>query len=110
LIEILTQEGAATATRCAEAATTAFLDFELNLIRERFLTSHVEPEDWRNAVGFNNVNVYLTAAELDQVREQIRQMMVRFDDRRDDPGARPEGARPVNLFLATSVAPRIKPE
>ena len=94
--------------RAAQAATTAFLDFELNLIRERFLTSHLEPDDWREAVGSNNTNIYLTPAELLEVREEIRQIMIRFEDRRDRPGTRPEGARPVNLFLATSVAPRIK--
>jgi predicted ArsR family transcriptional regulator len=94
----------------AQAATTAFLDFEFNLIRERFLASHLEPEEWREAVGANNTNVYLTAAELAEVREQIIEMMSRFEDRKHDPAARPAGSRSVNLFLATSVAPRIKPE
>jgi hypothetical protein len=47
---------------------------------------------------------------LSQIREQIIQITNRFDDRKNNPAARPAGARPVNLFLATSVAPRIKSE
>jgi predicted ArsR family transcriptional regulator len=94
----------------AQAATSAFLDFQLNQIRERFLAAHLEPDEWREAIGANNTNEWLTPAELTEIREDIRKIMARFRDRLDNPDARPPDARSVNLFLSTTVAPRIKPE
>ena len=97
-------------TLAAQAATAALLDYELNLIRERFLTTHVEPDEWREVVGINNPSVYLTAAEATEVRQQIKKIVDQFKHRRDDPAARPTGARFVNVFVSTTVAPSIKSE
>jgi hypothetical protein len=94
----------------AEAASNAFLDFAFAQIRERFRSASLEPDDWREAVGADDSNEFLTAAEALELREEIRAIMRRFRDRRADPAARPEGARPVHFFLATTVAPGIKPE
>src|SRR5262245_50905334 len=35
----------------AQAASGAFLDFALGQIKERSLTAHLEPEEWRAAIG-----------------------------------------------------------
>jgi predicted ArsR family transcriptional regulator len=98
------------ASRAAHAATTAFIDFQFAEIRERTQTLHLEPDDWREALGMNNTNEYLTAAEVAEMHEEIAKIMARFRHRGDNPEARPEGARLVNLFWSTTVAPGIKPE
>jgi predicted ArsR family transcriptional regulator len=93
----------------AQAASNAFLDFAFAQIREQFRVIGLEPEDWQQAVGADDSSEYLTAAEVVAMREEIRQIMRRHKERRDDPAARPEGARPVHFFMAATVAPGIKP-
>jgi len=90
----------------AHAASSAFLDHALNQIRERHLAVAAEPEVWRDAVGVDNTTDFLTPDEVAAVREEVRKMMDRFRDRRENPAARPEGARSVNLFFSSTVAPK----
>ncbi len=94
----------------AEAVTNTVLDFAIDTIRERFQMSRLEPDDWQEAIGFSDSSEYLTSDELLAMREEINVIMRRYIERRDNPAARPEGARPVYFFLATTVAPSIKPE
>lgn len=94
----------------ADAATNAVLDFAIDTIRERYQMARLEPENWQEAIGFSDSSEYLTADELLAMRTEIAEIMRRYKERRNNPAARPEGARPVYFFLATTVAPRIKPE
>jgi predicted ArsR family transcriptional regulator len=89
----------------AQAASTAFLDYELNQIKERQLTMHLEPAKWRTALGADNSHLFLTAEEVAELRAAVRGLTERFRERRTAPELRPEGARPVTLFLSTTVAP-----
>jgi hypothetical protein len=89
----------------AQAASSAFLDYAFTLIKERQLVVSLESKEWRDALGIDNTNDYLTAAEVKEMRDTIRELMNKFKGRRTDPLLRPEGARFVNLFLSTSVAP-----
>ncbi|HWM03815.1 MAG TPA: helix-turn-helix domain-containing protein [Actinophytocola sp.] len=89
----------------ANAASGAFLDYELNLIKERSLVTHLNPPDWRAAVGVDNTREFLTAAELTELRSQIRGLMDKFRERRDNPELRPEGAQSVAIFVSSTVAP-----
>ena len=89
----------------AQAASGAFLDYQLNQIKERHLAVTGEPPEWRNVVGVDNTTDYLTQDEVHAVREAVRALMDRFRDRRENPAARPEGSRSVNLFFSTTVAP-----
>lgn len=90
----------------AQAATSAFLDYMLNQIRERHLALAAEPEEWRDAAGMDNSNSFLTAEEVLEFRADVRKLLDRYRDRRDHPETRPEGARSVNLFSSVSVLPR----
>jgi hypothetical protein len=90
----------------AEAASGAFLDFAFTMIRDRFRVLSLEPEEWRDAIGADDSNGYLTAAELSAVRAEIRTIIKRYKDRVHDPATRPEGARPVHFFLASTVEPQ----
>lgn len=87
----------------AQAATTAFLDYEFGLIRERSLRLHLEPKEWQAAIGVDNTSEFLTPAEVEEMRVEVRRMIDRFRGRRTDPAARPEGARSVNVFFSTMV-------
>lgn len=89
----------------AQAASSAFLDYTLAQIKDRHLTAHREPVEWRDAVGADNTNTFLTPAEVTALRDEMRALMNRYRSRRTNPELRPEGARPVNIFLSTTVAP-----
>lgn len=56
-------------------------------------------------VGVDNTTDFLAPAEVAAFRDEVRALMDRYRDRRENPAARPEGARSVNLFLSTTVAP-----
>lgn len=90
----------------AQAASSAFLDYALAQLKERSLTVHLEPEEWRLALGVTNNTDYMTAAEVAEVADTIRAMLDKFAERRGDPSLRPEGARPVTIMLSSSVAPQ----
>ena len=49
---------------------------------------------------------WLTAAELSATWAAIKDLVLKFADRDRDPSRRPEGAREVRLFAASSVAPQ----
>jgi DNA-binding MarR family transcriptional regulator len=66
--------------------------------REYLATRPEEPGEWRRAAGFGDVLAHVTAAELAQLTAEIDVLMARFDDRLEDPGRRPEGARPVQII------------
>jgi hypothetical protein len=89
----------------AQAASSAFLDYEFALVRDRSLRSHLEPPQWQAALGLDSTNDFMTPAEVEEMRIEVRRLMDSFRDRRDDPAKRPEGARSVNLFFSTTVKP-----
>ena len=93
-----------------EAMSNAFIEVAFDRTREGLRTLSLEPEDWREAVGMSDSSEWLTAAETAAIRDEIQEIMRRYLHRRDDPSARPDGARPVYFFLSAMVAPGIKPE
>jgi Helix-turn-helix domain len=89
----------------AQAASHAFLDYAFAQIRERGLASHLEPDEWRAVLGVTNHNEFLTPDEAAELRDAFRELVDKYRPRRTDPSLRPEGARSVNVFLSTTVAP-----
>jgi helix-turn-helix protein len=89
----------------AQAASSAFLDFALAQIKERSLTAHLEPEEWRLAIGVSNNTDYMTPEEVKEVENAAFGILEKFRERRTDPSLRPEGSRPVTILLSASVAP-----
>jgi hypothetical protein len=88
-----------------QAASGAFLDYALTQIRDRQLSTHLEPDEWRAVVGIDNSNDYLTPAEVEELREAFNERLDHYRERRTKPELRPEGSRPVNFFLSATVAP-----
>jgi predicted ArsR family transcriptional regulator len=89
----------------AQAASSAFLDYELALIKDRSLRVHQESAEWRAVLGVDNSNDFLTPDEVQQLHDEVRKLMDNFRERRTDPAKRPEGARSVNIFFSTLVKP-----
>ena len=82
----------------AQAASSAFLDFALAQIKERSLTAHLEPEEWRLAIGVSNNTDYMTPEEVKEVENAAFAILEKFRERRTDPSLRPEGSRPVQII------------
>ena len=60
-----------------------------------------EPEEWRRAAHFGDSCLYVTAAELAELGDQVTALVDRYYDREVNPGLRPPGSRPVTyLHLA----------
>ncbi|MGH3757315.1 ArsR/SmtB family transcription factor [Actinophytocola sp.] len=87
----------------AWAASGAFLDYVLNQIKERHLTAHLLPQEWQ-VVGVDNSKVFMTPEEVEELRSAVRDLTAKFRERRADPALRPDGARSVGVFVATTVA------
>lgn len=88
----------------AEAAAEAFLDHEVDRMKERLRRLSGEAAEWREATFAGGSTIYVSASELRQLSEELKAVLVRYEDR-DDPGARPPGAREARIFASTSVAP-----
>ncbi|HLI43185.1 MAG TPA: winged helix-turn-helix domain-containing protein [Acidimicrobiales bacterium] len=77
-----------------------------NMLLERWLAryrswqqvQHLDPE-WAHATGTSESAVFLTKEEAVEVREQVAAILRRYEPRRADPAARPEGSRPVEAVL-----------
>jgi hypothetical protein len=92
--------------REAEAAVDAFLDHEVTKLKNRFRQRPQEPAEWREGSGVLGETTWLTAAELSATWAALKDLVLKFADRDRDPSRRPEGAREVRLFTASSVAPQ----
>lgn len=90
----------------AQAAMDVFLDHELARIKDRLRRQDLEPAEWRDASHIAGSSVWVTATELQEIKDQFLQIASRYYDRFDDPARRPAGAREARIFTTTSVAPR----
>lgn len=89
----------------AEAATEAFLDHELDRMRSRLRARGAEPAEWADASALGGSTMYVTAAELRAIKEELLAVLHRFAERDDDPSLRPAGAREARVFFNISVRP-----
>jgi predicted ArsR family transcriptional regulator len=55
-----------------------------------------EAPQWRDASGFGDRILYVTAGELTDLRRRIMYLVDEYFDRTEDPSLRPEGARQVS--------------
>lgn len=92
------------AAMAAEAAAMAYLDQEFERTRERLRQREHLPEDWRRSVGTEGHIKFLTAEETASYLAELQAVMNKYDERRTDESLRPEGAKPVRVFLSLTVA------
>jgi hypothetical protein len=94
----------------AEALTEVFLDYEVGRMKEFARRRDREPEEWRRHTRSTATITYLTVEELEQVAGEFRAIFDRYDGRLENPALRPEGSRPVRLFLAKYFPPVARTE
>jgi hypothetical protein len=93
----------------AEAAAEAFLDHELARVKQRLRSLGLEPEPWRAASLLIGNTTWMTAEELHDITDQLKQLLLTHSEHAADPASRPPGAREVRLFAVATVAPPIRP-
>jgi predicted ArsR family transcriptional regulator len=57
-----------------------------------------EPDEWQQAAHFGDVMLYVTASELAELDNRIRDLLDIYLDRQVRPELRPPGARPVTFL------------
>ncbi|MCW2871997.1 MAG: ArsR family transcriptional regulator [Streptomyces oryziradicis] len=91
----------ATPPPAADSPTEGFGELARGLEDESYQRWLVQrdqaPDEWRQDEAFSAV-VYLTPEEMSAVAEAIRQTLARYQDREQQPAARPRTARPVALI------------
>ncbi len=80
-----------------EALERTFVDRAFDQLREWWSGRLAYPAKWRSAAFMSNSVVYLTAAELAGMADEINAIYTRYRDRAADE-ERPAGALPVHLY------------
>ncbi len=57
-----------------------------------------EPSHWAEAGDVGDRILYATPEELEDLQERLTELLEPFQERLEDPGARPDGARAVNFI------------
>ena len=80
-----------------EALERTFSERTYAQLREWWSRRLTYPVKWRRAAYMSNSVVYLTAAELAEVTDEVNAIYTRYAER-SDPDKRPAGALPVRLY------------
>jgi hypothetical protein len=86
--------------RAADALLAVVIERSVGQLRAWLATRYTAPRRWQRAAALSDWTLYLTAAEAENLREQIYAMLGEFADRTAQPARRPRGAVPVRAFLA----------
>jgi DNA-binding transcriptional ArsR family regulator len=96
-------------TEVGDPATSAAAETLTSVIVERHVRTIVrwlderrrEPAQWREVTGFSDRMVYLTPDELADLDRKMWDVVeaAGYDDRLDDPAARPPESRPISLIM-----------
>ncbi|RFU86987.1 ArsR family transcriptional regulator [Streptomyces triticagri] len=89
------------------ALSTAVAEHYFERVMQAIETRHTLPRAWQEAEQFGDSLVYLTADELTELREQMWELLSRFEARNADPALRPEGARLVEVLRIAFASRRV---
>jgi predicted ArsR family transcriptional regulator len=82
----------------ADVLTGIFLERQRDRYRTWQETKAAYPSEWRKAAGESQVVLYLTAEELEHLREELGELLRPLVQERDgDPSKRPPGSVPVEM-------------
>jgi hypothetical protein len=81
------------------AAAYAFIEHQADLMKARLRRESREPAEWRGASLMGATVMYVTAAELRQVKDELVAILWKFADRAADPSSRPPGTRAARVFV-----------
>lgn len=91
-----------------EAATqlaAAVIEREMQRLRDSLARAPEEPREWLDASTIASSTFWATAEEMAAVSNALSELGDRFRARWDDPSLRPDGARIVRVFGATTSEP-----
>lgn len=94
----------------AQAAVEAFLEHEFGRLRQRLRQEDREEPEWREATSIIGSSMWVTVEEMSEINAQLMEIARRYSARDEDASLRPAGSRPVRVFAASTVAPRLPGE
>ena len=105
-VSITEDQPDAQAALAAGELTRLWLERWIDRARSYFNVRN-EMTGWEEASGWSNRHVFLTPEETTRLREEMRRLLERYEDRLSDPSLRPAGALPVEwtIFAAPIMAP-----
>ena len=105
-VSITEDQPDAQAALAAGELTRLWLERWIDRARSYFNVRN-EMTGWEEASGWSNRHVFLTPEETTRLREEMRRLLERYEDRLADPALRPAGALPVEwtIFAAPIMAP-----
>jgi predicted transcriptional regulator len=105
-VSITEDQPDAQAALAAGELTRLWLERWIDRARSYFNVRN-EMTGWEEASGWSNRHVFLTPEETTRLREDMRRLLERYEDRLSDPALRPAGALPVEwtIFAAPIMAP-----
>ena len=105
-VSITEDQPDAQAALAAGELTRLWLERWIDRARSYFNVRN-EMTGWEEASGWSNRHVFLTPEETTRLREEMRLLLDRYEDRLSDPALRPAGALPVEwtIFAAPIMAP-----
>jgi hypothetical protein len=83
----------------ASALASVLREGYLDRIRHAADSFHALPPAWQAVTGHSDSVVYLTPDELRELDDEILALLRRHRERIEDPSARPDGARAIELLL-----------
>ncbi len=89
------EERAAAEVLMSMAAERAF-----GRLRAWLASRYLAPGEWKRAAAVSDWTLYLTAAETQQLRDQIYALLEQYTDRLLHPSSRPDGAVAVQALIA----------
>jgi hypothetical protein len=94
------------AALAAEELSRLWLERWIDRARRIYGSRNMVP-GWDEASGWSGSYLFLTPDETVRIREQMRRMLKRYEDRVTDPALRPEGALPMEWMIFTAPLPEL---
>jgi len=89
----------------SQAAIEAFVEQEFDRLRSWRRRLQAEPGEWQSASGLGGSTIWVTAEELQQMKDELLAVLGQYTDRGDKPTLRPDGSRAARVFYFTAVSP-----
>lgn len=97
-------------TEAATIASAIQLEHEVGEFRQWRAAKDSEPAEWRDAAFVSQSIVWLTAAELDDLNDEIKKVYLRHIQRHFEAETRPADSRPVRLVAWGVPAKNLEPD
>jgi len=85
------------AAQAAGALAQVFHERWFQRARTGLQRRQYEPIEWRRVTGSDQMTLYVTPDEMQELNDEILQRVLRYRERIADPAKRPEGSRPIEM-------------